>query len=114
MTTKLVHGNYAVWIVKTRATLMRKFLIKYIDGQRPDQGQQGYDAWDVDKDMKALGIIIEALYDTQLQYITGSNTAKGAWYSLRVEHEPQEELDQLQLEREWNAATWDWNRQDLK
>ena len=72
MTMKLVHGNYAVWIVMTRATLMRKLLVKYIEAETR------FDAWDLDKDMKALGIIIEALDVTQLQYVKGSRTAASA------------------------------------
>ena len=59
MTTKLVHGNYVVCIVKTRATLMRKMLIKYIDSARPEEGQQGFKEWELDKDLKAHGIIVE-------------------------------------------------------
>ena len=71
MAMKLVHGKYAVWIVMTRVTLMRKLLVKYIEAETPLEGDPRFDAWDLDKDMKALGIIIEALDVTQLQYIKG-------------------------------------------
>ena len=106
MTTQLAHGNYAVWTVKTRATLMRKMLIKYVT-TKPVDGEDGYEDWNTDKDMKALGIIVEALDDNQLQYVKGNTTAAGIWESLCMDHEPREELDLLQLECDWNSVKWD-------
>lgn len=54
---------------------MRKGVRNYVEKPPPSENHEDYASWDVIKDMKPFGIIVEMLDISQLQYVKGASSA---------------------------------------